>query len=61
MLEICVSGFLLVSILVSILLWRALAVAKQADYGLYGVSDLYHREPEEGEFALVSTVASGND
>ena len=31
MLEICISSYLIVSITVSLLLWRALAAAKRAD------------------------------
>lgn len=61
MLEICVSGFLVVSVAVSILLWRALVVAKQADYGLYGIGDAYHVEPVERNFPLASTIPLGND
>jgi hypothetical protein len=61
MLEICVSGFLVISAVASILLWRALAVAKRADYGLYGTSDVYHLEPAEGKFHFTATIPSGND
>jgi hypothetical protein len=61
MLEICVSGYLVVAVAVSILLWQALAAAKRADNGLYGNGDAYPFEPAEGKLPLISTLASAND
>lgn len=45
MLEICASGFLITSFAVSVLLWRALVVAKRADYRLQGLNDPYLTKP----------------
>ena len=47
MLEICVSGFVIISLVGSLLLWRALAAAKWADYSLQGADDVYVLEPRE--------------
>jgi hypothetical protein len=43
MVEMCVSGFLVTSVAVSILLWRALAAAKRADFRLPQMDELWIR------------------
>lgn len=40
MVEICVSGFLVVSVAISLLLWRVLAAAKHADHRIRGLDNI---------------------
>lgn len=61
MLEICVSGFLVISMAVSLLLWRSLAVAKRADYRIRGIDGRYMIEPSEETAHLTKLVPSPND
>lgn len=61
MLEICVSGFLVVSFAASVLLVRALAVAKRADHVIYGMRDIYQMDATERNLHLPATIPSGND
>lgn len=61
MLEICISGFLVTSVAVSLLLWRALAAAKQADDRLRGIDSIYRSEPAEEQVHRMKLVPSAND
>ena len=61
MLEICLSGFLITSAAICVLLWRALAVAKRADFGLYGVNDVCGRETSQENVHLTSLLPSADD
>ena len=61
MLEICVSGFLVISVSVSLLLWRCLAVAKQADYRIRGRDGRYMIEPWDETAHLTKLIPSPND
>ena len=61
MLEICVSGFLVVSVAVNVLLWLVLTTAKQADHRSHGSGYPLLIESEEGPSPLVNAIPSGND
>jgi hypothetical protein len=61
MLEICLSGYLILSVAVSVLLWRVLAAAKRADYGHKGIRNIYMVELEDGHIQLTKPIPSGND
>ena len=61
MLEICTASFLLISAAVSILLWRALMVAKRADDRLKRTEDLFLLQPAEERSPLRNPVPSGDD
>jgi hypothetical protein len=58
MLEICVSGFLAMSVAVSFLLWRALAAAKRADIRLQTSDTICLVEPAEDTIHRMRLVAS---
>jgi hypothetical protein len=58
MLEICISGFLVISATFGILLWPALIVARQADSRLREINDLYSFEPAEEKVQLTRPTAS---
>jgi hypothetical protein len=61
MLEICIAGFLVLTAPASILLWRALAVSKQADDQLQRMEALFLPGPttESGRFGRV--MPAGDD
>ncbi len=61
MLEICVSGFFVLSVAISLLLWRTLAVAKQADDNLSGPDQIYRLESAPEQPRLMKLAPSGND
>ena len=61
MLEICVSGFFVASLSISLLLWRALAVAKQADYRLQNIDNICLNEAAEDTVHLTQLISYGND
>jgi hypothetical protein len=61
MLEICISGFLVVSVAVSIILWRALATAKRADHAIQGIDNMYILETVEEKVNLTEPIPSGGD
>ena len=61
MIEICVSGFLVLSVAISLLLWRILAVAKQADYKIQNPHHSYRLESVPEQPQLMKLVPSGND
>lgn len=61
MLEMCVSGFLVASLSVSLLLWRALAAAKRADYRLQNIENICLIEPAEDKVHIMNLIPSIND
>lgn len=61
MLEICVSGFLVTSLSVSLLLWRALAAAKRADDRLQSIHAGSLIERTEQKVQPLKLIPSAND
>lgn len=61
MLEICISGFFILSVAISLLLWRTLAVAKQADDNLGSPHHSYRLETMPEQPPVMKLVPSGND
>jgi hypothetical protein len=61
MLEICISGFFILSITMSFILWQALVAAKRSDYRLQGANEAYMLEPAEEKFPLSQFVPSTNE
>ena len=61
MLEICVSGFFVASLSISLLLWRALAAAKRADHRLQSIDNICLIEPAEEKIHLMKLIPSIND
>lgn len=58
MLEICVSGILAISLAVSLLLWRALAAAKRADYRLQSLDNICLIETNQENVHLRKPIPS---
>lgn len=61
MLEICASGFLVISLSASLLLWRALAAAKRADDRLQSIDAIFLMERTEQKVQPLKLVPSAND
>ncbi|HEY3475717.1 MAG TPA: hypothetical protein VGK56_13995 [Anaerolineales bacterium] len=61
MFEICISGFLVISATLSILLWPALVAAKRADAPLQRINEAYNFESTEEKTQLTRLIASARE